>query len=35
MTYEEWLEMHPIPDKWTKRLERDEVEIAAERKQAR
>ena len=26
MTYDEWLERHPIPEKWLRRLERDEME---------
>ena len=30
MTYEEWLVKNPIPEKWLKRLERDEEEMAAE-----
>lgn len=29
MTYEEWLEANPIPDKWLARLERDEREMEA------
>jgi len=27
MTYEEWLAVNPIPEKWLQRLERDEVEL--------
>lgn len=29
LTYEEWLEKNPIPEKWLKRLEKDEEEIEA------
>ena len=29
LTYEEWLQRNPIPDKWLKRLERDEEELEA------
>jgi hypothetical protein len=29
LTYEEWLQKHPIPEKWLKRLERDEEELEA------
>lgn len=35
MTYEEWLARNPIPEKWLKRLERDEAEMAAEKKGGR
>jgi len=26
LSYDEWLERNPIPEKWLKRLERDELE---------
>lgn len=29
MTYDEWLEANPIPEKWLRRIEKDEEEIAA------
>jgi ribosome-associated protein len=29
LTYDEWLEKYPIPEKWLRRLERDEEEIEA------
>ena len=32
LTYDEWLERNPIPEKWLARLERDEVEMEAEQR---
>jgi ribosome-associated protein len=32
MTYEQWLEKNPIPDKWLQRLERDERELEERRR---
>lgn len=32
MTHEEWLSKNPIPEKWIKRLEKDEIEFEAEKK---
>lgn len=32
LTYDEWLAKNPIPEKWLRRLERDEEELEAERK---
>jgi len=29
MTYDTWLEANPVPEKWLRRLERDEAELAA------
>jgi hypothetical protein len=26
-TYEEWLEANPVPEKWLRRLERDEEDV--------
>ena len=34
MTYDEWLEANPIPEKWLKRLERDELELEAKQRTA-
>lgn len=33
LTYEEWLQKNPIPEKWLKRLERDEEELEAAQRQ--
>ena len=32
MTYDEWLEKNPIPEKWIKRLEKDELEFETEKR---
>lgn len=32
LTYDQWLERNPIPDKWLARLERDEAEMEAEQR---
>jgi hypothetical protein len=32
MTYDEWLEKNPIPEKWLKRLEKDELEMEAQQR---
>ena len=32
MTYDEWLEKNPIPEKWLKRLEKDEMEMENEQR---
>jgi hypothetical protein len=32
MTFEEWLVRNPVPEKWLKRLERDEEEMEAEQR---
>ncbi len=29
LSYEEWLEKNPVPEKWQRRLERDEEELRA------
>ncbi len=35
MTYDEWLAANPIPEKWLKRLERDELELEVEQRATR
>ena len=32
MSYEDWLAANPIPEKWTKRLAADDVDLALARK---
>jgi len=34
LSFDDWLEKNPVPDKWNRRLERDEEEIAARRRAA-